>query len=724
MRSLSAKLTAIQIAPSRPALVKIALTQNGNSYTYTKTRILYIKRTEEPYSQKATVILDNADGSLDALALHGYKGVISFGATTTDGDEYSAFAPLWVVPHQFDSGETSLVHRLELIGIPDMLAEDRASGSYAPTTSDTDTVKDLLRQIAGDSGVTMMPVFNDCETYDIVFDSEDSLIDAYQPQDGFRVYTNDSRMAKMRELLDHTKCVMRAEDDGKLHIMVPVTTGSSYDYEYKLLTAGDHPFFSKAWRKRLVIPNKIVVQSNTDDVPYYTGSATDADSYALIPKNQYVTLRLQSNAQAASIATARQSKYQLQAELGGLNAPMNVGQEVFDYIKATDSRETDRAGNIGHITWEYDSRKTEPVWDMFFSFGGWLSVRGLGSDLHVYPDGVRTTKNMWIENLYAQYIFAEMMDVEYLSALTADIGLLTAGEIRIGTGILDPTGTATGGSQTTLDNSGASWTPDEWIGEDLRVVIDGVAYTREITDNTETQLTIAALPSGVAVSSGDSYYLGILAVASGDQYFIKSLGLQTATGGSTTTLVDSGEGWTVDEHAGKHLYIIKNGYRYERTISSNTSDTLTFPVLPDYVPFTGFRIWWDSGNALGRMAGYTNGVIQYYTGSDGYLYAGAGAIVINADGIAITGDSLFNFVWGGTIEAYMGMQAGNLWKLSGGSNIIQIQGSEIRIEGHLYPNDDDTDENGSTSKRWSKGYIRKVYADTRLKIPVGADMYD
>ena len=707
------------------------LTNNGTTKTYTKTRILDIKINHQPYTQTATVILANNDGTLNALDLQGYKGVISLGAITTDGDEYSAFPPLWVVPHQFNSTQTALTCQLDLIGIPNLLAEDRASGPYAPTTDDTDTVKDLIRQIAGDSGVTMMPVFNHCQPYDIVFDSEDSLIDVFQPQDGFRVYTNDSRMAKIRELLDDTKCVVRAEADGKLHIMVPVITGESYDYEYKLRVAGEHTFFSKAYRKRVVIPGYIECKSNTDDYPYYTGNAEDS-GYSALPTElqirQFINRRLASNAQATAIATAKLSKYQLHAELGALDAPMNVGEEVFDYVKVTDSRETDRTGNIGQINWHYNAK--DNVWDMRFNFGGWLSVRQLGSDLDVYPDGVRENiKNLVIENLYAQFIYAEMMDVEYLSAITADIGLLTTGEIRIGTGILDPTGTATGGSQTTLDDSGQSWTPDEWIGEDLRVVIDGVAYTRAITDNTDTQLTINALPSGVAVSSGDSYYLGILAVASGDQYFIKSLGLQTTTGGSTTTLTDSGEGWTVDEHAGKPLYIIKNGYRYERVITSNTSDTLTFPVLPDYVPFTGFRIWWDSGNALGRMAGYTNGIIQYYTGSDGYLYAGAGAVVLNADGVQVNdSDALLKFNWSGSLVAQIGNSAGNLFKIAGATDkIVQIKGTPVRIEGDLDPNDDDTYKLGETTgtpKRWAEGHIRKGYFDTRLKIPVGTDMYD
>ncbi len=729
MRTLSETLTAAQKAAGAVPIVKIVLTQGENSYTYTKTRILVINHHEEPYTQKATVWLDNADKTLSALDFIGYQGVLSYGFATTEGDEYSDCAPLWVVPHQSESSRGRLVTRLDLIGILDLMAEDRASESYNPTTDDTKTVKDLIREIAGDSGVTQLSVFNHCTAYDIEFDSEDSLIDVYMPKDSFKIYTNGSRLAAIRRLLDYTKCVMRAESDGKLHISEPTTTGAVYDYEYKLLTAGEHTFFSKAYRTQLVIPNYIVCKSNTDDYPQYSGYASDAASYALIPKRQYVTTRLASNAQANAIATAVLSKYQLHSKLGAADVPMNVGAEVFDYVKITDSRENDnRIGNLGELTRHWNANKKE--FRMTFSFGGWLSIRGLASDLQVYPDGInQNIKNMIIENLYAQYIYAEMVDVEYLSAISAQMGLLTAGEIRIGTGVLDPTGTATSGSQTTLVDSAASWTPDEWIGEDIRVVIAGVAYTRAITDNDATSITFEALPEGVEVAADVSYYLGVLSVAAGDQYFIKSLGLQTATGGSSTTLTDTGEGWTVNEHAGKALYIIKNGLRYERTITSNTADTLTFPTLPDYEPFNGFRIWTE--DSIGRMAGYKEGVIQYYTGSDGYLYAGGGKVVINADGITIdTDDGTITIdnegitIEGEGLRLKYGSNFGFLSGLDGGHILLSpyTNGSvffDIDEDGVVGPVANNKANLGSLTAQY-----RKAFLAHRLKIPVGVDMYD
>jgi len=123
MRILSATLTAGQKAKIVKALVKIRLTQGANDYTYTQTRILSLNHIEEVYSQTAEVLLDNADGTLTSIDFKGYKGVISYGITTSAGDEYSASAPLWVVGSQLISTQGGLGVRLTLAGTPNFFGE-------------------------------------------------------------------------------------------------------------------------------------------------------------------------------------------------------------------------------------------------------------------------------------------------------------------------------------------------------------------------------------------------------------------------------------------------------------------------------------------------------------------------------------------------------------------------------------------------------------------------
>lgn len=52
-------------------------------------------------------------------------------------------------------------------------------------------------------------------------------------------------------------------------------------------------------------------------------------------------------------------------------------------------------------------------------------------------------------------------------------------------------------------------------------------------------------------------------------------------------------------------------------------------------PTTGLKIWSDS--SVGRIAGYNAGTIQWYAGTDGRLYAGAGNVKLDQDGLTILG---------------------------------------------------------------------------------------
>lgn len=49
--------------------------------------------------------------------------------------------------------------------------------------------------------------------------------------------------------------------------------------------------------------------------------------------------------------------------------------------------------------------------------------------------------------------------------------------------------------------------------------------------------------------------------------------------------------------------------------------------------FTGLRIWRDTN--VGRIGGYNSDILQWYANTDGKLYAGAGAVVLDADGLTL-----------------------------------------------------------------------------------------
>jgi len=675
MRSLDSALEAAQKKSTLEPTIRITLSHSGEDDIVLETdKVLSLNQSEEPYRQSAEVSLDNSEGYFTELDVKGWQAVISWGLVTKDGKKYSDTAPLWVISQQLDSSQGRLTCEFRMVGIPNMLAEDRASEAYypridketeewTPAGSQNKTVKDLLNEIIG----ATIDCFSHCHAYEVVWDDGyDTLANTYKPKDGFRIYSNNSRLAAIRRLLDFTQNVMRIGNDGKIHILKPTISGVSYNYEYSLETG--HTFFSKAYRKTLCIPNYIVVESKKDDDPFYEGFAKDQDSIdAFREVRQYFKTSLESDGQADDIAEAILSKYQLNAEMGAFSCPMNVGQEIFDYVKVTDEREDDyRKGNIGSITRKYNAEKS--IYNMQVSFGGWLTVRGLASNLSVYPDGVEQHLNeMWIENLYANYIYSNIIEVSYLSALCAHMGLLTGGEIRVGAGAdgknefgvsgLDKDGgTATGGSSTTVVDTSKAWEVDALKGLAVRIVIEPEVYKSgkleyiqeypyyesQITSNTATTITFApALPAGITVSAGDKYAYG-----AGD--------------------------------------------------------------------FTGWRLWAENNidGHLGRMAGFSNGVMQFYMGSDGKLYAGMGTVVIDENGVSISGKYLKFTDSNGENSVYIWNDVGDP------SNSIRTDANSF-IVSVIVPTNDDTGGVGTADKKYYRGHF-----SGRLQIPVGTDMYD
>ncbi len=341
------------------AKCKLVLTFSTTTKTYdidtTTNRILELSHKEQEWSQTAQVTVDNRDGNLTALTLEGYKGVISYGY----GANYSAAAPLTVIGQKGDSLQGERVTTFSLAGLFDLWGEQEATQAYSPDEINTDTGKTILDAIASHS----MTCFGSYPVHTITYDTgyDDSIINAFTPKDAFSVAKGESRLSAFKKALAYTKCKSRVENDAgtaTIHIFQPTITGETYDYEYNDAAAvTNHNFYDKSVRTRLVLPNKVTVRNHPDHDDSYTGSATDAASYAALG-NQYYTktiyLRTTGNAQCVLIATGVLLKYQLAAEKGHGNVPMNCGQEYCDYVKFTDSWAGDtRIGNVGYINRHY-----------------------------------------------------------------------------------------------------------------------------------------------------------------------------------------------------------------------------------------------------------------------------------------------------------------------------------------------------------------------------------
>jgi hypothetical protein len=145
-------------------------------------------------------------------------------------------------------------------------------------------------------------------------------------------------------------------------------------------------------------------------------------------------------------------------------------------------------------------------------------------------------------------------------------------------------------SATVLTDSTKSWVVNEHVGRILHNMLPGTgpaAGIRWIVSNTANTITTA---SGTAPVAGTGKYVIYDSKAFGTDDQRKEDGMSgygAATGGSTTTLVDSSKNWIPDQWAG-YVFKIEAGTGYGSgriTIISNTATTLTY-ALQSFTPDT------------------------------------------------------------------------------------------------------------------------------------------
>lgn len=168
-------------------------------------------------------------------------------------------------------------------------------------------------------------------------------------------------------------------------------------------------------------------------------------------------------------------------------------------------------------------------------------------------------------------------------------------------------GYATGGSTTTLIDTTKSWIPGKWASYRIRIVAGtGLGSEYVITSNSATTLTYSA--QGFTPDTTTKYII------------MDTFG--TATGGSTTTLIDTTKGWAVNQWAGKRVRMTSGtGASQELAITSNTSNTLTFATATAPSTDTTYTILgaMNRGTGIGlyHLWGTTNDKGKYLLSSRG-----------------------------------------------------------------------------------------------------------
>jgi hypothetical protein len=652
MRTLSDALLAAQKKSSEPA-PKIVLTSGATSYTLEADRIKSLNHYFDPdHVYAKEVELDNSDGYFTGKDLKGYTAVISHGLLTKSGKEYADTSPMTVTWQQLNSSPGKLTCLLTMLGIPDMMALDESSANYFPLESDTKTVKTLLTEIT----TATLACFSHCQAYEIVFDSEDSLINSYCPKDSFRIPVGGNRWTAFKRLIERTGCVHRFEDDGKIHIFVPTTSGTTYNYEYSLDSG--HPFFSKAYRKSLVIPNYVVVQSRTDDDPQYTGYAQDTTSYALLPKRDYYDMRLASNAEATSIASAVIIRAQLNAKMGSASVPVNCGAELFDYIKVTDEREADfRTGNLGSLSFNYSHSKREYL--LNFSLGD-PPINTYLKDLYQSLTTSSGLKELDLERLRVDKLYVDefisLDDIQegtnYKRVLSNQI---TAGKILLSDACEYAVGYDPDSKSRTF--TATPTTPydvgDIWMDTSTVKRCTTARATGAYVAGDWTATTLDAIANGTTYSRVKTTSLSASGLVLLDQVVI----------GTTYGLV-----YKTDISAG-HILLsacIASGEWYSESgvIIDATKGIRLYGTDMAFATFA---------NATDARAG-TN--YQTKMGSDGKLYAGAGAVSLDAAGLKIEGQYLI-FNYGGVFKGVVYAVDAGHFRVAASAAALELLGNPI-----------------------------------------------
>ncbi len=154
-----------------------------------------------------------------------------------------------------------------------------------------------------------------------------------------------------------------------------ITTIDEHDYVYELI--GDHTFYENTRSLASLPVNRIIVVDSYPDTSGTThtwiGQANDeadqTDQGIITQTWEYPNVA--SNAEAAAIAESILAFYNSQTLQGELVAPMNCGQEIYDYVKIIDQRAGWTGGSaltrlVGSITRLY----APGVYKIILGFGG------------------------------------------------------------------------------------------------------------------------------------------------------------------------------------------------------------------------------------------------------------------------------------------------------------------------------------------------------------------
>jgi len=486
----------------------------------------------------------------------------------------------------------------------------------------------------------------------VVLDDDDGIISVRTPP-----LSVSNAISGVRQAMEMTESYLLWKGDNQFHAIQPSLHSTVSSYSIADL------FFSNVEDAAIVIPNRVTFWSfDLAGENWIYGTANDVASQVkvgIIPRN-YLLANLQTDARAdiatlTALAEGALAKIQGERSQGILVAPMHCAQELLDKISIVDDRYgTPRTttGYVHRITREYDRgvyRMTLQLGGVTFGYtppGGAIPTPLAEKDPPQAP-----SPSSFFPGFLPAYL-PVVVDIVF-TIVDWDTVSWAEGTIKAADG------TVWSINANSLDMANA---------DVYYLYYDVVADTGELS-NTQTfgdtisteRILVGFLKRGATTADEPLVVIG----SQGKDLFIDKLSAITADLG----LITAGE--------------IRVG-----------TGTLG-------VDFTGWRHWVETG--IGRIAGYNNNVLQWYSDTDGKLYAGAGRITLDVNGIKV--NSLSPADAGYVAFFYQGTSIGGMSATATELYIMANSGYNLYLSGDLV-------------------YAPRFKAELRLRIPVGTDMYD
>lgn len=343
MRTIHADLKTAQESLSNTPYVYIYI--NSTDYS---SRLISLEHVEEPYRDRATIVLDNHDRALDpgTVDLRGKSFAIGYGYNTTSGNKYTGdgagtdgVPTLWVKSQCAVSMEGRSVCILECEGMWMKLRELRylAKGDapyYRYPFGGVETIKEIIALALTEATMTLNATYGD-----------DSIIHTLKP-----FFTTNSppfeNLANLiYRLIRMTKCYLRPEASLVYRLIYPASADSVNETYYSDVA----PYFKEYTEKRnLLIPNDVKVYWGMNDDGSWDaadianpGSAVDQtaiDSYTTV-RHVFLAPDLKNQADANNRAAAILQRYKSETLAGRLILPYHdCSVELYDRVEVDDSR--------------------------------------------------------------------------------------------------------------------------------------------------------------------------------------------------------------------------------------------------------------------------------------------------------------------------------------------------------------------------------------------------